>query len=48
MHSCKLYFYELYLYIKYRICVTNNKRKVGLYTGVGGGLGLYSGGKTRS
>ena len=41
-HGCKLYLYELYLYLKYRICVINNKRKGGLYTG-----GLYSGGKTR-
>ena len=28
----------MYLYIKYRICIMNNKRKGGLYTG-----GLYSG-----
>ena len=30
-HSCKLYFYELYFYIKYHICVISNKRK-GAYT----------------
>ena len=40
--SCKLYFYELYLYINYGICAINNKRREDLYTG-----GLYSGGKTR-